>query len=324
MVDPRPASPPLPMTGPRHRRTQNARPLRLESLEHRRVLANLLVAGIDSPPASDTNHAAVSIIDLDDREVSPVVPSSLLRNVVPPIGPRMATDGIAGLAIDADGRLITVVNPARPTLRGTPPPSVTFPTIGTATSRLVVRESITGPIVAEVSLTLDGAGVEIDDLTILPTTGELLGVTSVRSAGGEGLLVRIDPATGEVTPIGPTGLTGPVAIAAADDGTLYAATQADGFSPLRLHRLDPATGTVLTTNTTVDATAFGVVTGLAVEPGTGVIYGTETVLGRVFQIDPVTLVRTVVDTQPPERGVAGDLAFEPDRTGQAIEQLLQR
>ncbi len=334
-------TPPSAMLGPLTRRTSlvkrssglakriggqsrgRTRRLGFQSLEHRRVLANLLVAGIDSPPASDTNHAAVSIIDLDDREVSPVVASSALQNFVPPIGPRIATEGIAGLAIDADGRLITVANQVRPTLRGNPRPTDPFGTPAAGgISDLVVRASTTGPIVGRMALRFNGAGVEIDDLTILPATGQLLGVTSFRSAPGEGFLVEIDPDSGLVTPIGPTGLTGAISIAAADDGTLYAATQANGFSPLVLHTLDPATGAVLTSDNVVDAVPFGVVTGLAVEPGTGVIYGAETVLGRIFQIDPLTLVRTVVDTQPPQRGVTGDLAFEPVRTGAAIEQLL--
>ena len=287
----------------------------LQSLENRRVLANLLVAGIDSPPKSETNHAAISLIDLDARETSPVQPASLLQNHVPIIGPRLADEGIAGLAIDRDGQVFAAVRPAGP--------RSVFAPIGNGQSDLVIRDSATGRVTSRVPINLAGGPVEIADLTIDLATGELIGITSPRSPSlRDGFLVQINTADGSVTPIGDTGLRGGVAIALADDGTLYATSQTRNLDPLRLHTLDRITGAVLTTGEVVDTQSFGLTEGLAVEPGTGRLYGSETILGRIFTIDPDTLVRQLVDTQVPQRGVTGDLAFEPNRTADALSQLL--
>ncbi|MCM2374216.1 SdrD B-like domain-containing protein [Aporhodopirellula aestuarii] len=280
------------------------RRLRVESLESRKLLASdILVSAIDAPTNGDANHSVLSLIDLRDNEVSPVVPASLLQ-----MGVSDSDEGISGLAVLPDGTVVTAAS----TQSGQDASRV---------SELVVRESLEGAVVRRVAVRLSGSPIAIADLTS-DSTGHVFGVTASLNGPTESAkLVAIDPVTGEATLIGDTGLVGQVSIAMHPDGTLYATSQDGGFSPLTLHRIDVTDASVIDSHSIIDETPYGFTTGLAVNPESGLLYGSESHLGRFFTIDPITRMRTFLTTQSPLRGVSGDLAFATRRDSDDVRQL---
>ncbi|EMI40573.1 SdrD B-like domain-containing protein [Rhodopirellula sp. SWK7] len=281
------------------------RRLRVESLESRKLLASdVLVSAIDAPSNGDANHSTMSLIDLRDGEVSPVVPASQLQSSVDD-----SDEGVSGLAILPDGTVIAAA-------------STESGRDGALASELVVRNSLGGVVMRRVAVELDGSPVSVADLTN-DSTGRVFGVTASLSGPTESAkLIEIDPLTGDAILIGDTGLPGQVSIAMHPDGTLYATSQDGGFSPLTLHRLDVTDASVIESNSISDHTPYGFTTGLAVHPDSGLLYGSESHLGRFFTIDPVTHSRTFLSTQSPLRGVSGDVAFATRRDSDDVRQLL--
>ena len=133
---------------------------------------------------------------------------------------------------------------------------------------------------------------------------EYLQVPSVNS----GWLVRVDPETGAVTPVGqPAGVARLSGLAFDADGTLWAATVSGSpsgtFRTSTLIRLDPADGSLLATIGPVVDSDGGELVGLenlAIQPGTNVLFGTRGIADQdlehaadVYRIDKATGVATL-------------------------------
>jgi hypothetical protein len=187
------------------------------------------------------------------------------------------------------------------------------------TVRLFFREQIpqsgTGPAQIEfdaVSLTEDAVGTTVE------TMYGSVGRNSINAGG----LLLVDQTTGAGTllsdPITPGGMPGLVYDSASD--VLFGATnRTTGVGTSTLVRLDPDTGALLSTVGTITAgpagPAFGV-SDLAIQPGTGVLYGIRSnsagLGGRLYTIDKTTAVATLVGNTFQNRG--GGLGFAPDGT----------
>ncbi|WP_231603091.1 DUF11 domain-containing protein [Neorhodopirellula pilleata] len=294
-------------------------PLRIESLESRRLMASdLLLAGIDAPSSSLANHGTVSVIDLRDNEVSPIRPTSFIQSTAGDAGTIFGdevsgpTEGVTGMASLKDGRVARTV-------------SLSSNRTTTGPSELVVQSSVAGSVVVRADVRLNGQAVSVADLTHDVDQRHLVGITAADPSSPQtARLIRIDPDTGLAEDIGDTGLSGQVSIAMAGDGTLYAVSQQNGFTPLMLHRLNVQDGSVLDSRAVVDVSPFGFTTGLAVQPDTGLLFASESHLGRFFTIDPTstgTLTRDFLSIQPPLRGVSGDVSFVTRQDSTEVEQL---
>ncbi|MFG0287085.1 MAG: hypothetical protein ACF8CQ_02865, partial [Rhodopirellula sp. JB044] len=261
------------------------------------------MSAIDAPSNGDSNHSSMSIIDLRDGEVSPVIAAGVLHT---DIGD--PDEGVVGLTVLPDGTVVSATS----TQSGRDRSSV---------SELVVRDSLSGVVVRRLSVELDGTPIAIADLAN-DADGRVLGVTAALNDPTESArLVEVDVETGEATLIGDTGLLGQVSIAMHSDGTLFATSQDSGFSPLTLHQLDAVDASVIESNAIEDHTPYGFTTGLAVHPESGLLYGSESHLGRFFIIDPVAHSRTFLSTQSPLRGVSGDIAFATRYDADDVRQL---
>lgn len=151
------------------------------------------------------------------------------------------------------------------------------------------------------------APVNIYDLAVQPLTNVIFGIGG---SGSLGNLYRIDPATGEATLVGDTGLGGssPGGLAFNREGTLYVASLQGGTG--QLHVLDPLSAAVTSTvalvypglipNTTL-------VDGLTVRPEDDVLFASLQTNDTVVTIAPLTGVISLVG--PTGVGSAGDLAF---------------
>lgn len=144
----------------------------------------------------------------------------------------------------------------------------------------------------------------------------------------DGWLVRIDQATGAVTPVGHPGTVARISGLAFDPaGALFASTlPGGGFPPppplltSDLIKINPATGALLSTIGPITAGVGGPaisIADLAMQPGTGALFGVQSsgdglnTPGRLYTINKTTGVATLV-------GDTGfffaSLAFAPDGT----------
>lgn len=149
----------------------------------------------------------------------------------------------------------------------------------------------------------------------------LLGVSGNKS-GSPGDLFRVDPATGELTPIQDVltagGLSG---LAVTSSGRIYATSVSGPLTTSTLVELNPLTGEVLVTVGVVTTTTAGAVSigDLAVQPGTDALFGIRSNAdggnggGEIYFIDPADAVATLVGQSDPA-GIGGGLAFAPDST----------
>ncbi|MEM9365755.1 MAG: hypothetical protein AAGD07_07145 [Planctomycetota bacterium] len=271
------------------RRPRATHRLRFQKLEDRQLLAgDILVAAIDSPPESELNHGTLSLIDVADREVSPVVPTTPLQQ----IGGEFA-EGVTGLAFTSAGALVASVD----TDTG---------------SDILLRPSVLLASGSRVPAQASGQPVHLGDLAALPGSADVIGITGPSDMRfGPGRLVTVNPVNGNVGLLGDTGLREHLSIAADANGAVFVVSQTSGLRPPTLHQIDPADGSILSSMEIIDANPIAFTTGLTADPDSGLLYGAESHLGRFFTIDPATGERMLVDTQPPERGVTGDIAFHP-------------
>ncbi len=183
--------------------------------------------------------------------------------------------------------------------------------------RVIEIDPVTGAT-TQLGSSLVGNPGDLAFLPLVQPTFELLGGIAAGSPLNPGGLARVDESTwsgtllGDNVPFG--GLTG---LAATPDDRLFAtATLPSGGLNTSLLELAPDTGAVLTQMTITSAGAGGVqLTDLAVQPGTGTVFGFGrdiTGLFKLFTVDTTTAIATVVG-QPAAQG-SGGLAFAPDGT----------
>lgn len=267
-----------------------------------------LLAGVDAPSTSRSNHGVVSMIDLRDGEVSPIRAASSVDHGSASDG----NEGVTGIATLSDGRVVRSV-------------SNSSTRTGSGVSELIVQDSAIGPVVRRVAIELDGQRLAIADLTTSSNQRQVIGITAADpNANQTAQLVQIDVESGAATRIGDTGLTGQISIAMSPEGTLFAVSQENGFAPLMLHRIDASNAAIVDSRAVVDVSPYGFTTGLAVQPATGLLFASESHMGRFFTIDPNPsgpLTRTFLPTQAPLRGVTGDIAFVTRQDSSDITQL---
>lgn len=250
-------------------------------------------------------------MDIEDREVSPIIHASLLDPSA-----SSPSQGVSGLAVDRQGRILASVDDSGS-------PDVQHASDLPHTSTLLIRDFPSGHVISGEPIRLAGAAIGIADLAFDHRSNQLLGITSQNSPGaGPGRLVVIDPDSGTASLIGSSGLSGNISIAITSTGALYATSQTDGFSPLRLHELEPASGSVISTTNVTDSQPVALTTGLTADPNSGLLFASESHSGRLFTIDPELATRERLDTQSPQRGVTGDLAFYSRLQSDEVQQLL--
>ena len=123
-------------------------------------------------------------------------------------------------------------------------------------------------------------------------------------AAGPSNLYRVDTGTGVATPIGSTGVTSLGGLAAAADGTLYAHTSS------ALYTLDPATGAATFVGPLGMSAPEG---GLAIQPGTGTLFGVRSVQGEdaLLTIGTASGAATVVGLLGDAGRDTSGIAFRP-------------
>jgi hypothetical protein len=147
-----------------------------------------------------------------------------------------------------------------------------------------------------------------------------------------GWLVRIDRPTGAVIPVGhPAGVARLSGIVFAGSDILYGSTLGGGGFPgsppptntSKLVQIDPDNGTLISTIGSITEGTGGpgiAISDLAIQPGTGLLYGIEAVeatgkegppFGNLYTIDRNTAVAHLVGTTGVENA---SLAFAPDGT----------
>lgn len=145
-----------------------------------------------------------------------------------------------------------------------------------------------------------------------------------------GWLVRIDEGTGAVVPVGhPDNIARISGIAFASYSVLYATTLGGGGfpdtppspNPSRLVQINPDTGALISDLGLIRAGGVGIsIADLAIQPGSGVLYGIESKeaagglgppFGNLYTIDRATGVANLVGTTGLENV---SLAFAPDGT----------
>ncbi|MEM7309945.1 MAG: hypothetical protein AAF682_24940 [Planctomycetota bacterium] len=142
------------------------------------------------------------------------------------LGDSIDSGGITGLAVTSTGRLYAVVRPFQ----------------GSLEADLMELDPITGAILSQVRILLNGQNVDVADLAIHPGTDVLY-------TFGNGVLYTVDVTTGAATAVGPP-LAAPFAgLAFRPSGTLYVIFS-DTLTP-QLLEVDPADASVLS------STAYG-------------------------------------------------------------------
>jgi len=229
------------------------------------------------------------------------------------VGPGVSGDndlGISGLAINSFGNMFAT------TVEGSGTPS-----------SLVQLDPVTGLVINDIgTITLDGDGIKVKDLSFQPGSGILYGIVDI---GLEDGLITIDINTAEATLVGflPSIDQSWGALAFAPDGTLYATFRGD--VGIGMATLSPNDAEVLSE---VDLDLF--MDGLAVSPCDGTIYGdTGGETGEtIYEIDFDT--GEIVESSAANAD-AGDLAFiqlprsggstghEPPTIGKALDGVRQ-
>ncbi len=153
-----------------------------------------------------------------------------------------------------------------------------------------------------------------------------LGGHSNGDSTNDGSLAFVNQATGAVTVIGhQAGVSRISGLVFDQNGGLFATTQpGGGFPPppgptgaSQLLRLDPVTGAALTTVTVTDGTNGIAIADLAVQPGTGILFGIRgpndqlNWQGQLYTINKTTGVATLVGNTG---DFFGSLAFAPNGT----------
>lgn len=205
----------------------------------------------------------------------------------------LVIDGLSGLASTSDGRLFATSAPGPLT-----------------TSTLYELDPVTGEILQEVGpVTSPLAGrISVGDLAVQPGTDAIYGIRSNsdgENAGGE--IYIIDPASATATLIGasePAGIGGGLAFG--PDSTLWR-TGGSGatFDVYELRKLDPSDASTLEITITGMSTYYD---GLAVDPGTGLLFATDDI--GITVIDPAAGTETPLSPGPDVP--LSDLDFAPD------------
>jgi hypothetical protein len=153
-----------------------------------------------------------------------------------------------------------------------------------------------------------------------------LGGHSNGDSTNDGSLAFVNQVTGAVTIIGhPAGVSRISGLAFDQNGMLFATTQpAGGFPPppgavgaSQLLRLDPVTGNALATVSVTDGTNGIAIADLAVQPGTGILFGIRgpndqlNGQGNLYTINKTTGLATLVGNTG---DFFGSLAFAPNGT----------
>ena len=128
--------------------------------------------------------------------------------------------------------------------------------------------------------------------------------------GFTGQLVRIDPATGAATAVGPLGILVVDGLACglgfdSNTNTLYGSIFDPAQNADELVTIDPATGSA----TVVGPIGFQDVFGLAFDPNTNTLFGTDAFGADLIEIDPATGAGTFVSMLPTP---GTTLAFDPN------------
>ncbi len=204
---------------------------------------------------------------------------------------------LTGIAFDSSGALYGSTQEAG----GFPPPPPSM------SSTLIRIDPDTGALLSTIGPIVEGTGgpaISISDISFQPGTGVLFGVRSpVDGAGGEGLLYRIDKATGVATSVANTN-THFGTIAFAPNGTLYesaAVLGTQGPAEPTIRTINPSNGAVLTSAPTTFHLGA-----LAVRED-GTIFGSTGDRHAIVTIDPVTGAFT--DVGDTDKNFVGAMAF---------------
>jgi hypothetical protein len=170
------------------------------------------------------------------------------------------------------------------------------------------------------------------DTILYGGNGGQIGTNGSPSSINNGWLVAIDQNNGVVNPIGhPAGVARLTGLAFVSSDILYGTTIGKSVTPpvlpdqpmtSTLIQIDPDTGALLASIGPITAGVGGpdiAIADLAVQPGTGTLYGIETVdpslssnpLGNLYSIDKNTAVATLIGSTGSR---FGSLAFAPDGT----------
>ena len=268
------------------------RRLSLERLEERCLLdansaAPLYVALADSA-ATPTNPGLLMIVDTGTGQVAPWdAPFSDLdeQQTGWELSP---TEGFSGLAFDRDGTLFGAT------------------TSGAAiASRLLRIDPHSGKqIAAPLDITSGGQPIRVGDLAVRPGTNSPL--YGLDAGAAPGRVYDIDPVSGQATPLWQTPLGLADGLAFGADGTRYVTgvDLLDNRPKLYVRQPDGTERVVLLPDRIVGLDVF------EAAPATAVLFG-STAAGALVTIDAVTGQTAPVPTASPLRGVAGDVAFQP-------------
>jgi len=191
-----------------------------------------------------------------------------------------------------------------------------YATTGGGAYTIHTIDAHSGEVLASMPLTGFGGGGAISGLEFDPS-GTLLG-THIPTSGGPSSLVSIDPATGIVTSIGLTGISGPIGGIAfhPDTGVLYGVTS--GLNSAELVTIAPGTGVA-----TPVGFAFGIyspieMSSLEFDAEGRLIAGGDD--GNLYEIDPATGLATLIGPLASVGKVSG-LSMRPIFSGPRVHDL---
>lgn len=254
----------------------------------------IFLALVLSYDISEAQEAFIYAAAAEGCDVSPPGANSVLYIVDPTdassslVGP-IGFNGVTGLAILGDGRLVATANADED---------------GTRVAVFIEIDPNTGQgtLIGEIG-NEDNPGEcgRVPDITYDPVTNTLYGVARrCFDFGSSNVFISINQNTGQATVIGNIGSPGSGnGLARRDDGTIFWAF--DGPGPARLSTLNPANGMRTdVANLSQDNATIG---GLAFHPITQVLYAGNTTPGPPFVFADTTL--EILDTTTGELTLVG-------------------
>lgn len=246
------------------------------------VVGGGLIAGISQ--LSAINDGAVATID-QGSGAGDILSSYF--GIVGAGSPALIAPGITGLAVLGNGRTYVSSTVAGGSALYEINPTTGLPTLLTAH----------GPQGVAITDAITGAGIFIHDLAVQPLTSVLFGVGG---PGGDNLY-RIDPASGEATLVGDTGVVDAGGLAFDREGVLYLTGYNGAAAEMNI--IDPLSAAVITGPILLNYP--NQIIGLTARPSDNLLFGSA-----VVNSDIVTIVgATVTPLGSTSIGGAGDLAF---------------